>query len=231
MKSKWSKVIKSETGGLAVESFEMTELIPMLPREMARRLTQQEEVEESEPPHDCSMLQQQSFDAGREKGREEGITACQEDVRREMQRALSLVNQVEQAKVALLRQVEADLVQLALAVAKKVIHREIQIDPNIVVEHVKRILQQLSTVSHIRIQAHADEIEYLKSMQDTVVNQDGETPSIRIEHDASVGLGGCILQTEGLYIDATIEQQLELIGQALELQGEAHESSLPSSSS
>ena len=231
MKSKWSKVIKSETGGLAVESFEMTELIPMLPREMTQRLTQHEEVEESEPPHDCSALQQQSFESGREKGRADGIAACQEQVQREMQRALSLVNQVEQANTTLLRQVEADLVQLAIAIAKKVIQREIQMDPNIVVEHVQRILQQLSTASHVRIQAHADEIEHLKSMQTTLVNQDGEPPSIRIEPDASVGIGGCILQTEGLYIDATIEQQLERIGQALELKSEPHESSLPSSSS
>ncbi|MCA9471628.1 MAG: hypothetical protein MRJ96_12555 [Nitrospirales bacterium] len=231
MKSKWSKVIKSETHGLAVHAFEMTELIPLLPREMAQRLTQYDEEEDREPPHDCSALQRQAFEAGKDEGKREGTAECREEVHREMQRALGLVKQVEEAKVTLLRQVEGDLLTLAFAIAKKVIHRETQMDHHIVAEQVRRIVQHLSTASHVRILAHPDEVESLKTLQSTLVDQNGETPTIRIEADATVGMGGCILQTDGLYIDATIQQQLEVIGQALELQSEPHESSLPASSS
>ncbi len=230
MKSKWSKVIKSESRGLAVESFEMAELIPLLPRESSQRQSHKEEEEEHEPPHDCSALQQQAFEAGRETGKAEGIAECRQEAEREIQRAVELVKQIDEARVNILCQVESDLVKLALAIAKKVIHREVSLDKDVVIRQVQQILKDLSASSAVCLKVHPDELDHLQAMQSNFVTRDGESSTIRIEGDPTVSIGGCIIQTDGLYIDAAIEQQLNTIGQSLELQNTSHEPSVPASS-
>ena len=231
MKSKWSKVIKSENRRLAVESFEMAELIPFLARNGGQRQIPKEEDGEPEPPHDCSILQQQAFEAGREAGIEEGKAECRHEVEQERQRSIQLVEQIEVARTNLLGQVEADLVALALAIAKKVIHREASLDKDIVVNQIQHILKNLSVPSGVCLKVHPDEMDHLQNVQASFVTHEGDTPTIRIEGDPAIGLGGCIIQTNGLCIDAAIEQQLENIGETLELQEESHESHVSSSTS
>ncbi|WP_454061242.1 FliH/SctL family protein [Candidatus Nitrospira salsa] len=234
MKSKWSKVIKSENQRLAVHSFEMTELIPMFMRNIGQHHVskeEQEKVEEVELPHDCSALQTQAFEAGRVAGIEEGTLQCRQKVEQETERALMLVGQVEEARARMLHQAESDLVELALAIAKKVIHREASTHKDIVLEQVGHILKNLATSSGVCLYVHPDEVEYLQTMQSHLMTHDGNSPAIRIESDPAMELGGCLLQTEGLSIDAGIESQLKIIGEALQPQSESDETVEPSSTS
>ncbi|GJL51436.1 MAG: hypothetical protein NPIRA01_26630 [Nitrospirales bacterium] len=234
MKSKWSKVIKSENQRLVVRSFEMTELIPMFMKNIGQQQVskeEQEKVEEAEMPHDCSDLQQQAFEAGRIAGIEEGTEQCRQNVEQETQRALRLVGQVEEARVRMLRQAESDLVELALAIAKKVIHREASMHKDVVVEQVGHIFKSLATSCELCLYVHPDEVEYLQTMQSHLMTHDGNSPSIRIEGDPAMEIGGCFLQTGGLSIDAGIESQLKIISEALQPQSESDETVEPSTTS
>ncbi|GJL49861.1 MAG: hypothetical protein NPIRA01_10880 [Nitrospirales bacterium] len=234
MKSKWSKVIKSENQRLAVQSFEMSELIPMFMKNMGQRQVSKEEqetVEESELPHDCSALQSQAFEAGRAAGLEEGTQQCRHEVEQETQRTLMLIGQLEEAKTRMLRQAESDVIELALAIAKKVIHREASMHKDVVVDQVGHIFNSLSTSSGVCLYVHPDDVEYLQARQSHLMTHDGKSPSIRIESDPAMDMGGCLLQTEGLVIDAGIESQLKIIGEALQPQSEPDETVEPSSTS
>ena len=190
-----------------------------------------EEEEESAPPHDCSVLQQQAFEAGRQAGIEAGKAQCRQEVEREMQRAMTLVEQIAVAKAEMVTRAENDLVELALAIARKVLHREASLQKEVLTDSIRRILKNLSASGRICLKAHPDEVAHLQEVQSTLVTRDGDSPTIYIEADQSVGLGGCIIHTDGLYIDATIEQQLQNISDALEIPKPSHESDLSTSSS
>ena len=231
MKSKWSKVIKSENSRVAVEAFEMTELVPCFPGYVGQRAMLKEEEEESAPPHDCSALQHQAFEDGRVAGIEEGKVQCRQAVDQEMQRAMTLVEQVKVAKAEMVVQAEADLVELALAIARRVLHREASIQKEVLTDHIHRILQNLSTSGRVCLKAHPDEVTHLQEMQSQFVTRDGDPITIHIEGDHAVGLGGCTIHTDGLYIDATIDQQIQNLGEALTLQKPSHGSDLSTSSS
>ena len=231
MKSKWSKVIKSESRILSVEPFEMAELIPFVPGYVGQRQKPKEEEPESEPPHDCSAIQQQAFEAGREAGIQEGQAQCRHEVDREMQRVFLLAEQLGQARADMVLQVEADLMELAFAVARKVIQREASITKEIVVDHVHSILKSLSITGGVCLKVHPDEVEHLQAMQSRFVSRDGEPLAIHIEGDEVVGLGGCTIHTDGLDIDASIEQQLRSLSEALVAQKESHGPHVPTSSS
>ncbi|MGB0909399.1 MAG: FliH/SctL family protein [Nitrospirales bacterium] len=226
MKSKWSKVIKTESRLLPVESFEMAELIPFFPGYVAqRRIAKEEEPEvepEVEPPHDCSVLQEQAFKAGRETGIQEGISQCQHEVDLEMQRVFQLAEQLGQARSDMVVKVEADLLELAFVIARKVIQREVSTTIDIVTDRIQTILKDLSATSGVHLKVHPDEVEHIQDRQARFVGRDGNPLAIRIEGDEAVSLGGCSIHTDGLDIDATIEQQLHILHEAVVSQKESH---------
>ncbi len=231
MKSKWSKVLKTENRLLPVELFEMTELIPFSPGYGMPRLLVNEEEPEIETPHDCSALQRQAFQSGHDAGLLAGRMQSQPDIDREIQRVLLLTEQLEKTRDDMVVQAEADLVELSFAIARKIIQREVSVDPEILVECLQPILKSLSATGGVCLKVHPDDISHLQTAQSRFSSQDGEPLAIHLEADESVGLGGCTIHTEGLDIDASIEQQIHRISEALIVKKEPHGSHVPSSPS
>lgn len=109
------------------------------------------------------------------------------------------------------RRAEADVVELALALAKKIIHREAAADREIVMNVAKAALSRLHTRSTVGVRLHPDDHEYLILHQDKL----GYRGSIELVADPSVAPGGCFVHTDSGDVDATIDSQLEEIAEAL----------------
>ncbi|MEC4673041.1 MAG: FliH/SctL family protein [Nitrospirota bacterium] len=204
MPSKWSKVIKEPSNGLAIENWEAVDL-------QAERLAREQAEKDKEPPHDCSQLQQEAFEAGLVQGREEARNPAEVEV----QRALSLVAQTEQLRLESARQAEFNIVELALAMAKKVIHRETSLDAGIAVEQVRQLVQSIAEKGLITVRAHPSEMAHLQSFRAFVVCADGEPARLSFEGDESIQPGGCIVESSQYFIDATVETQLDKIWQEM----------------
>ena len=215
MRSKWSKIIRQEEDDLAIESFEMLELIPFAQVQEQQESSSEEENTEAEPPHDCSLLQEQAYQAGREAGIEEGKALLQAEHEIEMKRAFELLAQVGVARLEAVRQAEIDTVELALAVAKKIIHREARVDKDVVVNQLHHALTLTSTKSLVRIKAHPDDVDRLETVQSQMCNREGQPLPIVIEGDALIAQGGCVVAADTMFLDVTIDRQLDVIGQEL----------------
>ncbi|MDT7041918.1 FliH/SctL family protein [Candidatus Nitronereus thalassa] len=208
MPSRWSKVIKEVKGSLAIESWEALDLDE-------ERLARERAEQEKEPPHDCSQLQQEAYESGVEAGRTQGRAEVQGPAEAEMARALSLISQVEHLRVQSAKQAEADIVELALAMARKVIHRETSLDPDILVTQVREIISSIAEKGLIRVLVHPNEVEHLLSFRDSLPGADGKPAQLSIEADETIQAGGCIIESSQYFINATIETQLEAIWQEM----------------
>lgn len=208
MLSKWSKVIKDSSRGLAIENWEAIDL-------EAERLAREQAEKEQEAPHDCSQLQRDAFEAGLQAGLVQGREEVRKPAEVEVQRALSLVAQTEQLRLEASRQAEWNIVELALAIAKKIIHRETSLDASIVVEQVRQLVQTIAEQGLITVRAHPSEIAQLQSFRAFVVCADGQPARLNVEGDESIQPGGCIVESSQYFIDATLETQLEKIWQEM----------------
>ncbi len=204
MANRWSRIIKEPEGVLAIESWEALDL-------EEERLAQERAEQEKEPPHDCSQLQQDARAAGRIQGRAE----VQGSADAEIQRALGMVAQVEQLRIQSAKQSESDIVELALAMARKVIHREASLDPDIVVVQVREIISSIVEKGLIRVLVHPGDVEYLLTFRQSFVGADGTPVQLSIEPDETIQPGGCIIESSQYFINATIEKQLEAIWQEM----------------
>lgn len=116
------------------------------------------------------------------------------------------------------QKVEADVVQLALSIARKILHRESQIDPLLLTGIVRVALEGIDRDTQVRLRANPEEIRFWR---DYFTHTDGIRPAPELVGDASLSAGQCVLETELGSTHISFETQLKEIEQGfLDLLGQ-----------
>ena len=184
-----------------VQKFEMVELIPHGGKDQ----------EEEESPHDCSLLQQHAYKQGWVQGVKDGRAQCQAKVEEELQRAVRLANQIGRARVVALEEQDRDIVEVALAISRKIVLREIETDKELVVRQVRQILGLLLNTCLVTLKVHPQDLASLEPLHDGLRSEFLDGDHLTIEADEDVQPGGCVIEQAGLQLDARLEQQLEAV--------------------
>ncbi|RMH36113.1 MAG: hypothetical protein D6690_06555 [Nitrospirae bacterium] len=217
MKSKWSKILKADHTTIRIESVTMDTFPdpdpPMPPPEGNTESESRMAEEPALEAHDCARLQHEAFESGYAKGLEEGRAQMRAQAEAELAQALTLATQAGLAHLRALRDAEHCIVELALAVARKVIRREVTIDKDTVAKQVHHIVHSLTRSASVRVRLHPDDAERVKACCPT--NREGQTVALVVEPDSAMDPGGCVIETDKVIIDASIEQQLAIIHQHL----------------
>ena len=105
--------------------------------------------------------------------------------------------------------VEADVVQLALAIAAKILHREAQVDPLLVAALVRVAVDKLHDGSSVSVRiAPANAAKWRSYLADPL---NGST--IAIVEDAHLGIDDCMLETDLGSANFSIDAQLKEVEQ------------------
>jgi flagellar assembly protein FliH len=160
---------------------------------------------------------------GLTQGRDEGRLAAHEEMSQKFGKDFaaalaaleSLVKDIDARREAFLRDAERDVVHLAIAIAEKVVKREIRECPDVVVNNVKKALEIIAQRSGARIEVNPDDAALLAEHASRALDIFRESPSLSIVPNAHVARGGCLVTSGGGGADLRIETQLELVEQAL----------------
>ncbi|MDI3341738.1 MAG: FliH/SctL family protein [Sphaerobacter sp.] len=124
-------------------------------------------------------------------------------------RFLALVEQATLAEEQIRRACQADAVALAIAIAERILQREIARDPATVARIAEAALAQTQGAPVTQILAHPDDVPILAQW----VGQ--SLGGVEIVADPHVGRGGCVIGTRVGFLDARIETQLAEVRAAL----------------
>jgi flagellar biosynthesis/type III secretory pathway protein FliH len=105
--------------------------------------------------------------------------------------------------------VESDVVQLALAIASKILHREAQVDPMLVAALVRVAIDKLHDGSSVSVRVAPSEAVRWRAFLANPLN--GST--IEIVEDGHLGAADCILETELGSANFSIEAQMKEVEQ------------------
>jgi flagellar assembly protein FliH len=89
--------------------------------------------------------------------------------------------------------IEPEVVQLSLAIARKILHREAQLDPLLLTGMVHVALEKLDRGTHIRLRAHPEDMHFWT--EHFATNADGQPPP-DFAGDPTLKRGECALETE-----------------------------------
>ena len=94
---------------------------------------------------------------------------------------------------------------MAIEVAKKIVHREIQVDRNIIQTLVRVALSHISEKSSITVRLNPTDYKYITEQHTKSAMPEGWDMSL--QSDNSIQQGGCVIETECGDIDARIEER------------------------
>lgn len=156
----------------------------------------------------------QGLTAGTEKGREQGERASREHSEQQARALEKRLDALMESLVLPIRQQQEDLekalVQLATAVAKAVIQRELAQDSSHIFHVVRQAMAALpSTTETVKISVNPQDIEPLNA---SLARLDVVT---KLVEDAAVSPGGCRLETRYSLVDFTAEKRFQQVVHAL----------------
>ena len=157
-----------------------------------------------------------SFEAGRERGREEGRCAEREalapaataEAERRRRQLADLVEKFTRERDHYLHAVEEEVVRLALAVAARILRREAQMDPLLLTGAVRVALGQLAATSEVRLRVPAREADLWKEAIALLPNL-AVKPLVVAEE--GMLLGDCAIESKVGTVDLGIRAQLSEI--------------------
>jgi flagellar assembly protein FliH len=146
-----------------------------------------------------------------QRGRAEGEAAGRAAVEAVLERLAQSLEHLSTLSHRLRRQAEKDLVQLALAIARRVVRRELQVDPDAVAGLARAALDRLQGQEVQRVRVHPALEEALRRALERM----NAPRSLAVVADAACRPGDVILETAHGNLDASVETQLQEIERGL----------------
>ena len=200
---------------------ETSGVVPLVWRQMRASGTGGAVVDSDDPPDSrerLAQLQQQYEQRAREAhaaGLREGEAAGRQRAAAELQpvidRLARSMEEIGGLRTRLRAEAEADLIQLSLAIARRVLRRELAIDPEALHGLVLGALEKLSgqEISRVRVHpAHA-------ALVTESLRQNSTSAKVEVIADPSRQLGAVIFETQRGNLDASVESQLQEIERGL----------------
>lgn len=147
-------------------------------------------------------------DPGYDEGAEAGLEQARARVEEILERYGRAIERLSALAVRATRE-QADLtVALALTVAREIIRRELTTDPNLIVQEVSRLIAEMGGERPVRVRLGPTDLAFLR-MRAPEMTLDG----VELVEDASLSLGGCVIEGKHRIVDASLEPTLEWIGE------------------
>ena len=151
-------------------------------------------------------------EAAAKEGYQEGLEQAKADI-------LDVKNAITAflgAKQAVFDYIAPDILEISVEIAQKIIKKELQQDPNAVLDNILALLKTLSKEeTKITLRVNPAQVSLLKSEVPSLLNEAGLDAKVLVVPDETIMEGGCVVTTNNGVIDATIETQLAVISEAL----------------
>jgi flagellar assembly protein FliH len=150
--------------------------------------------------------------AGRQEGEAQARAAGEEHLAQIRESVRAALADFARARAQYYQQVETEVVQLALAIARKILHREAQVDTLLLAGMVRITLEKIESATKVVVRVHPQQVSECRSyfaqhMESRNVPDVVEDPTVMIDQ--------CVLQTALGTTELGVEIQLKEIEQGL----------------
>ncbi len=159
-------------------------------------------------------LEREAFDAAHAAGLAEGRITGQLEASQRVERLDALLTSLAQPFADLDREVEQQLVDLSLALARQLVRRELRIDPTQVIAIVREAVSVLPVSARdVRVHLHPEDAAIVREYLAPTEN----VRAWKLVEDPVMMRGGCQVVTSTSRVDARLETRLgklvaELVG-------------------
>jgi flagellar assembly protein FliH len=144
-----------------------------------------------------------------QKGLSEGEAAAAQrmaaQVNARIEQLSRSIEQLAAHRAKIQREAEPELVKLSLAIARRILRRELSVDPDALLGLLKAGLEKLESSDTHRVRAHPEHAPVLVRLLDGAARQ------VTVVADATLPVGAVVFETSRGSVDAGLETQLREI--------------------
>ena len=152
-----------------------------------------------------------SYGAGLAEGEAAGKARAEAQFCDALERLAVAISELAEVRKRMLVEAESDLVKLSIEVARRILHRELAVDPGAVGALVKAAMDKLQGQAIYKVRIHPDHEEIVRS----ALQQFGTGSQIEVVGDPRRERGSVVFELESGNLDASIDAQLGEIERGL----------------
>lgn len=142
------------------------------------------------------------------EGYKEGLEKLQDDIQQFRNSISNFIN----AKQEVFEYIAPDILEISVDIARKIVKKEIEQNPQIVLETITDVLNALpKEEAKISLKVNPSQLTFIKENIPEILSSLGMDVKVNISADNTITLGSCIVQTSNGVVDATIDTQLDII--------------------
>lgn len=151
--------------------------------------------------------QKLGFDSGYQAGFNQSI----EETQNILASAETVINGAYQAQKEILQNTEKEMLTLVVAIAKKVIQKELKMQKDIILKITEQAIKELKDREVVKIMVNPQVVELMKKASPILQQRINGLEVIKIIEDKSIPVGGVIVESPSGKIDGQIDTQLDEI--------------------
>jgi flagellar assembly protein FliH len=162
-----------------------------------------------------AFAEKEAYEKGFEQGEKDGLELGEAKANKMLKNLEALLDEISQLRSRLGKQYEKEILDLVYAIANKIIHTELSIKETVVKDTILSALELTAEKRNMTLKINPDDFDYVEKIRPELFSRYTNIKSLMITPDPAISRGGCLLETPGGDIDASIETQLESIHQSL----------------
>ena len=179
---------------------------------------------ERETAQEAERIKAATAEAAKQQGHAAGLQQGLDEAKRQMAEQLkqtadicnAMVAAAEQESSRVLLEAEPKIIELVLAISRKIICDEVEERPAVVLGLVRGALERVRDQNQIIIHVSPEDYEFILQSRQLLQTVVGAERSLTLTADSVLGKGGCLIETSFGTVEAGIDTQLESIRRVLQ---------------
>lgn len=162
---------------------------------------------------DRNLISRAQEEAGtiKETASQEGYKAGLEKAQADIEHLKSTLTSFINAKQEVFEYIAPDILEISIEIARKIVKKEIEQDPEMVLNTVMDVLKTVSRdEKKVSLKVNPAQYQLVKNNIQAINASLGLEVKTNIVSDDTIDIGGCILHTSNGIVDATINTQLRM---------------------
>ncbi|MDU2066196.1 MAG: FliH/SctL family protein, partial [Sporomusaceae bacterium] len=180
---------------------------------VANALSEGEKIKEEARALGHNEGKETGYQAGYELGYNEGIKVAETKIREELQAEISqsalkasdVLAMAQQDAKKMILEAEGDILQLVLAITQKILARETEENPVMVLPIVRAALEKVRDQQEVIVRVNSYDFELVMQARHDLQTMVGREQPILVQSDDSVSVGNCLIDTTSGTVDARID--------------------------
>jgi flagellar assembly protein FliH len=169
------------------------------------------DASDESPQPRLPAIERDAFAKGYAQGERAGAEAGAVRADAMLRRLTATLEELATLRSDVLHRAERQVVQLALALAHRMLQREIDADRGLLLAMARVALDRMGEAARATIRLHPDDYAIVMTARE----QSSATDQVQVVADTSVGRGGCLVQSDFGLMDAGLDSQIREMARVL----------------